>query len=212
MGVSAEDIKQLRASSGAGIMDCKAALVEAKGDLDKAVTVLRKKGLAKAAKKASRTAREGVIEAYVHTGARLGVLVEINCETDFASRSDDFRQLARDLAMQVAAAEPRYVRREEVSEVVLAAERDVYTEQARKQGKPEKIIERIVDGRVNKFYSEVCLLEQPFVKDGDLTVGDLVSQATAKFGENIVVKRFVRFKLGESDKGAAKDPSGDGDD
>ena len=208
MGVSAEDIKRLRALSGAGIMDCKTALAEAEGDLDKAVKVLRKKGLAKAAKKAGRIASEGVIESYIHTGARLGVLLEINCETDFASRNDDFRQLARDLAMQVAAAEPHYLKREEVPEEVLAAEREVYSEQARRQGKPEKIIERIVDGRMAKFYSEVCLLEQPFVKDGDLTVGDLVSQATAKFGENIVVKRFVRFKLGESHQGAAKDTGG----
>lgn len=197
MAITPQDIKKLREMTGAGIMDCKSALGEAAGSFEEAVTILRKKGLAKAAKKAGRIATEGLVEAYIHPGGRLGVIVEVNCETDFAARSDDFRQLARDLAMQVAASEPRFVRREEADPAALAKEREIYMDQARAEGKPEKIVGRIVDGKMEKFYTEACLWEQPFVKNTDLTVGTMVQQVAAKLGENVNVRRFVRYKLGE---------------
>lgn len=205
MAITADDIKRLREMTGAGIMDCKAALGEANGSFDAAVTVLRKKGLAKAAKKAGRAASEGLVEAYIHPGGRLGVLVEVNCETDFAARSEDFLQLVRDVAMQVAAAEPRFVRREEVSTDDLDREREIYLAQAKKEGKPEKILQRIVDGKMEKFYEEACLWEQRFIKNQDVTVGTLVQQVAGKLGENVTIRRFVRFKLGEGIEKKADD-------
>jgi elongation factor Ts len=209
MGITADDIKRLREMTGAGMMDCKAALTEAGGSFDEAVVVLRKKGLAKAAKKAGRAATEGLVEAYIHPGGRLGVLVEVNCETDFAARSDDFKQLVRDIAMQVAAAEPRFVRREEVGGEHLAQEREIYAEQAKKEGKPEKIIQKIVDGRMEKFYEEACLWEQRFIKNNDITVATLVQQVAGKIGENVSIRRFVRFKLGEGLEKRAEDFAGE---
>ncbi len=197
MGITTEDIKKLREMSGAGMMDCKAALQESGGDFDKAVTVLRKKGLAKAAKKAGRIATEGLVEAYIHPGGRLGVLVEVNCETDFAARSDDFKQLVKDVAMQVAAAEPRYVRKEDVDPAHLEQEKEIYAAQLRKEGKKEEMIPRIIEGKLGKFYEEVCLWEQKFIKNDEITIGTLVQQASAKIGENVNIRRFVRFKLGE---------------
>lgn len=209
MAITPEDIKKLREMTGAGIMDCKGALSEASGSFDDAVTILRKKGLAKAAKKAGRIATEGLVEAYIHPGGRLGVIVEVNCETDFAARSDDFRQLARDVAMQVAASEPRFIRREEVDATALEKEREIYADQARAEGKPEKIISKIVDGRMEKFYTEACLWEQLFIKNTDITVGTLVQQVAAKLGENVNIRRFVRYKLGEGLEKKSEDFAGE---
>ncbi len=197
MGISAADVKALREKTGVGMMACKKALVEADGDLAGAEKILRKKGAATAAKKAGRATGEGKVEAYIHTGGKIGVLVEINCETDFAARSEDFNQLVRDVAMHVAAAAPRWVRREEVTEADLADEREIARDQALKSGKPENIVEKIVDGKMEKFYAEHVLLEQPFVRDPDKSVGQLVEAAVAKIGENIQVRRFARFVLGD---------------
>jgi elongation factor Ts len=197
MQVTAQLVKELRDRTGAGMMDCKAALAEAQGDLEKAVDVLRKKGLAAAAKKAGRVAADGMVASYIHAGGKLGVLVEINCETDFVARTDEFQDLAKDIAMHVAAAEPRYVRREEVPADVLERERAIFREQAAASGKPANVIERIVDGKLDKFYAESCLLEQAFVKNPDQTITQLVQEKVAKIGENIQVRRFARFKLGE---------------
>jgi elongation factor Ts len=195
----AELVKQLRDRTGAGVMDCKAALESSRGDLQGALEYLRKKGLADAAKKQHRQAREGLVVAYVHSGSRLGVLVEVNCETDFVARTDDFQALARDLAMQVAATNPGYLSRDQVPPAVLERERTIYREQMADQPKPPQVLDRIVEGKLEKFFTEVCLLEQPFVKDatGRTRVRDLVDQATARMGERIVVKRFVRFQVGE---------------
>ncbi len=197
MQITAQMVKELRERTGAGMMDCKAALAEAGGDMEKAVDLLRKKGLAAAAKKAGRVAAEGTVASYIHAGGKIGVLVEVNSETDFVAKTDDFQQLVRDIAMHIAAAEPRYVRREEVTEEVLAHERAIYREQAAASGKPANVVEKIVEGKMEKFYGEACLLEQPFVKNPDLTVGQMVNEAVAKIGENIQVRRFTRFKLGE---------------
>jgi len=197
MDVPAAQVKALREKTGAGFMDCKKALEEAKGDVDKAIEVLRKKGIATAQKKAGREAREGVIEAYIHPGSRLGVMVEVNCETDFVAKTDQFKTLARDLAMQVAAANPRVVRREELPAEVIEKELDIYRTQARNEGKPEPVVERIAQGKLEKFYQEVCLLEQSFIRDPNKSVNDLITEYIAKLGENIVVRRFVRFQLGE---------------
>lgn len=199
MEISASDVKELRERTGVGIMDCKKALQDAGGDLEEAIQILRKMGKAKAAKRAGREASEGRIEAYVHMGGKIAVLLELNCETDFVARSDEFIGLARDLAMHVAAANPLYVRREDVDSSALDSERVVYAEQARAEGKPDEIVERIVDGKINRYYQEVCLLEQPFVKDPDVKIGDLLTQAVAKIGENIVINRFARFAIGEAD-------------
>lgn len=196
--IAASLVKELRERTGAGMMDCKRALQEASGSLEEAEIVLRKKGVAAAAKKASRATRQGLIGTYVHPGAQLGVMIEVNCETDFVARTDDFQQLVHDLAMQVAAADPRYVRREEVPEEVLAREREIARDRALAEGKPPKVVERIVDGRLNKFYEEVCLLEQPFIKENTTTVQELIKQLIAKLGENITVARFARFKIGET--------------
>ncbi len=197
MDVPAAQVKALREKTGAGFMDCKKALEESQGDVDKAVEVLRKKGIATAQKKAGREAHEGVIEAYIHPGSRLGVLVEVNCETDFVAKTEQFKTLARDLAMQVAAANPKVVRREDLPADVIEKELEIYRIQARNEGKPEQVVERIAQGKLEKFYQEVCLVEQSFIKDPNKTVKDLVTEYIAKLGENIVVRRFVRFQLGE---------------
>lgn len=200
MEIRAESVKELREKTGAGFMDCKKALAEAAGDFDQAVRWLREKGLAAAAKKASRATREGLIGSYLHAGGRIGVLVEVNCETDFVAKTADFQALVRDLAMQVAAASPalaRYVRREEAPADVIAQEREIYRAQAKSSGKPDKVIDKIVDGKVDKFLSDSCLLDQPFIRDPEKTVNDVVTEAITKLGENIFVRRFARFQLGE---------------
>jgi len=199
MSISASQVKELRERTGVGIMDCKQALQEASGDVDEAITVLRKMGKAKVAKKASREASEGLIEAYVHLGGKIAVMLELNCETDFVAKSDDFIALARDIAMHIAASNPQAIKREEVDQAALAAERDVYQSQAEAAGKPAEIIEKIVDGKLERYLSETVLYEQAFVKDPDQTVSDLLSEAIHRLGENIVVGRFVRFAVGESD-------------
>jgi elongation factor Ts len=195
MTITAEQVRQLREMTGAGMMECKKALSETAGDLNKAIDALRKAGIAKAEKRADRAASQGRVEAYVHD-ARIGVLVEVNCETDFVARTDDFKQLCKDLAMQVAAAGADYVRREEVPAERIARERDIYATQVRNEGKPAAMVDKIVDGKLNKFYAEVCLLEQPFIKDDKRTIASLVQDASSKTGENIVVRRFARFRLG----------------
>lgn len=179
------------------MMDCKRALVESGGDLDKAIEVLRKAGMASAAKKAGRHAGEGVVGSYIHAGGQIGVLVEVNCETDFVARTDDFQDLVKDIAMHVAAADPRFVRREEVTDEILAAERSIYREQALQSGKPENVVDRIVEGKMEKFFAETVLLEQSFIKDTDLTVQQLVAEKIGKLGENIQIRRFARFKVGD---------------
>jgi elongation factor Ts len=195
MTITADQVRQLREMTGAGMMECKKALSETKGDLEKAVDVLRKSGIAKAEKRADRAASQGRIESYVHD-SRIGVLVEVNCETDFVARTDDFKALCKDLCMQVAAAGADYVRREEVPAERVAREREIYADQVKKEGKPANIVDKIVDGKLNKFYSEVCLLEQPFIKDDKKTINDLVRETSSKTGENVVVRRFARFRLG----------------
>jgi len=195
--ITPQMVKELRERTQAGMMDCKRALEETGGDMEKAIAYLRQKGLAAAAKKAGRVAAEGLIEAYVHPGGRVGVLIEVNCETDFVARTEEFRQLARDLAMQVAAARPQYVSRDQVPEAVLQEERRIYRASALNEGKPERVIDKIVEGRLEKFFKEVCLLEQPFIKDPDRTVADLIQEKIAAMGENITVRRFVRFERGE---------------
>jgi elongation factor Ts len=202
MEVSASTVKELREKTGAGMMDCKKALAETGGDMDKAIDYLRQKGLAAAAKKADRTAADGAVGAYVHPGGKIGVLVEINCETDFVARTAEFQGLLKDIAMQVAAANPRCVRRDEVSSADLDKEKAIYRQQALESGKPEKVVDKIIEGKIDKFYSEVCLLEQSFIKDPDKKVQDVVNEAIARLGENIQVRRFARFHLGE---GAGKD-------
>ncbi len=196
MTITAQHVKKLRDMTGAGMMDCKEALKETDGDYDKAVDVLRKKGLSKAAKKAGRETKEGVVSSYIHDD-RVGVLIEVACETDFVARNDEFRRLVRDLAMQVAAASPEFVSREMVDEARLEKEREIYRQQMIDQGKPEHIVDKIVDGKLEKYYEESCLLEQPFIKDQDKKVQDIVTEAIAKLGENIQVRRFARFGLGE---------------
>ncbi|MDP9120460.1 MAG: translation elongation factor Ts [Acidobacteriota bacterium] len=205
MEITAQMVKQLRERTGAGMLDCKNALTEAQGDMEKAVDLLRKKGLAAAAKKAGRITAEGVVDSYIHGGGRIGVLVEVNCETDFVARTDPFRDLVKDIAMHIAAAEPRCVRREEVTQEVLDRERAIFRDQALASGKPANVVERIVEGKIDKYYSEFVLLEQPFVKNPDLTVGQMISEAIAKIGENIQVRRFARFKLGEGIEKKADD-------
>jgi elongation factor Ts len=195
MTITADQVKQLRDMTGAGMMECKKALAETGGDLNKAVDALRKAGIAKAEKRADRTASQGRIEAYVHDN-RIGVLIEVNCETDFVARTDDFKVLCKDLAMQAAAASPDYVRREEVPAERIARERAIYVEQVKNEGKPAAMLDKIVDGKLNKFYAEVCLMEQPFIKDDKKTIDQLVKEISARTGENVVVRRFVRFRLG----------------
>ncbi|BBB93153.1 MAG TPA: translation elongation factor Ts [Methylomusa anaerophila] len=195
--VTAEMVKELRERTGAGMMDCKKALTETNGDLDKAIDFLREKGLAAAAKKSSRIASEGLVESYIHGGGRIGVLLEVNCETDFVAKTDDFKALVRDIAMQIAAANPTYVARQEVSEAILNHEREILRAQALNEGKPAHIVEKMIEGRLEKFYKEVCLLEQPYIKDPDKTLQQLITESIAKIGENISVRRFARFQLGE---------------
>jgi len=195
MTITADMVKQLRDMTGAGMMECKKALGEAQGDLQKAVDVLRKSGIAKAEKRSDRAASQGRVDSYIHDN-RIGVLIEINCETDFVSRTDEFQRLCRDLGMQAAAAGADYVRREEVPAERIERERAIYVDQVKNEGKPAAIVDKIVDGKLNKFYSEVCLMEQPFIKDDKKSVGDLVKEMSAKTGENIVVRRFVRYRLG----------------
>ena len=196
--IPAQLVKQLRERTGAGFNDCRAALLEAGGDIEKAIDILRKKGQAAAQKKAARTASEGLVGSYIHAGGKIGVLVEVNCESDFVARTADFQKLCHDLAMHIAALDPRFVRREEVTPEILEREREIYREQARATGKPEQVIERIVNGKMEKFYEENCLYEQHFIKDESLAVKDLINQLIAKIGENITVKRFARFKIGET--------------
>lgn len=195
--ITAALVKELRERTGAGMMDCKKALAATEGDMDKAIDFLREKGLAAAAKKAGRIAAEGLVESYIHGGGRIGVLVEVNCETDFVAKTDAFKSLVKDIAMHIAAANPSYLRREEVPAAELEHEKMVLSEQARNEGKPEKIIEKMVTGRIEKYYKEVCLLEQPFVKDPDKTISDLITESIAKIGENISIRRFTRYQLGE---------------
>src|SRR5215472_8430916 len=197
VNISATQVKDLREKTGAPMMDCKQALTEAKGDMEQAVVILRKKGVSVAAKKATRVANEGSVASYIHAGGKIGVLVEVNCESDFVARTDDFKELVHDVAMHIAAADPKWLRREDVPEDVLAKEKDIARERARNEGKPEKILDKIVDGRIAKFYEEVCLLEQPFVKEATLTIEQLVKTKIAKLGENITVARFIRFKVGD---------------
>ncbi len=190
-------VRELRDRTGAGMMDCKRALTEGQGDVEKALVLLREKGLAAAAKKAGRSASEGAVTAYIHAGGKIGVLVEVNCETDFVARTDDFQSLLKELGMQIAATNPRFVRREDVPAEVIEAERAIYRVQAANTGKPPQVVEKIVDGKIEKFYSEACLLEQPFIKEPDRTVGRLITDLVARLGENLVVRRFARFQLGE---------------
>ena len=196
MAISAETVKALREKTGVGIMECKSALQESNGDIDAAITILRKRGLASLAKKSGRETKDGLIGSYIHNG-KIGVMVEVNCETDFVARNPDFQTLAKDLAMHIAASDPRFIRKEDVTEEVLAGEREIYREQARATGKPDNVLDKIVEGRMSKFYSETCLLEQPYVKDPSITVRDYIATHIQKIWENIQVRRFVRYKLGE---------------
>jgi|SRR5581483_6622785 len=191
-------VKELREKTGAGLLDCQKALGEAEGDVEKAVRLLRERGLAKAAKKATRAATDGSIGAYIHPGGKIGVLIEVNCETDFVAKTAEFQQLVKDLAMQVAAAAPRWVSRDEVPAGEIESEREIYRVQARQSGKPEKVIDRIVEGQVERFYKDTCLLEQPFIKQSDRTVEEIVKEAVVRFGVNVAVRRFARFQLGET--------------
>lgn len=197
MAVNAALVKELREKTGAGMLDCKKALEEANGDITKASEILREKGLAAAANKAGRIATEGVVESYIHAGGRIGVLVEVNCETDFVAKTDQFREFVRDIAMHIAASNPQYVRRDEVPQEALDKEREILKNQALNEGKPEKIVEKMVEGRMSKFYEEYCLLEQSFIKDQDKTIETLLKEKVSTIGENISIRRFVRFELGE---------------
>ena len=196
MEISAAQVKQLRDKTGAGMMECKAALTEANGNMDEAMTLLRKRGLAQAAKRAGRTTAQGAIGSYIHMGGKIGVLVEVNCESDFVARTEDFQNLAREIAMHIAAASPQYLKREDVPADVLERERAIYRDQVK--DKPAQVVEKIVEGKLNSFYEQVCLLDQPSIRDPKVTIGQTVQQAIAKMGENISVARFVRFKLGET--------------
>ncbi|HEX4074346.1 MAG TPA: translation elongation factor Ts [Candidatus Acidoferrales bacterium] len=197
--IPAQLVKELREKTGAGFSDCRAALVESGGDIEKAITVLRKKGQAAAAKKAQRATSEGLVSCYIHAGGKIGVLVEINCESDFVARTETFQGLCHDVAMHIAALDPRFLRREEVTQEVLDREREIYREQAKATGKPENVVEKILTGKMEKFYEENCLYEQHFIKDEGTTIKELVDQAIAKLGENIAIRRFSRFKVGEMD-------------
>lgn len=194
---SAQDIKDLRASTGAGMLDCQKALKECDGNMEKAIVYLREKGIAAAAKKSSRIAAEGVVASYIHMGGKIGVLVEVNCETDFVAKSEDFNVLVKDIAMQIAAAKPEYVRIEEVPAEKLEKEKEILTVQAKNEGKPDAVVEKMVQGRIKKYYQEVCLMEQSFVKDPSKTITDLITEATLKIGEKITIRRFVRYEMGE---------------
>ena len=198
MEITAALVKKLRELTGAGMMECKAALTEAKGDLEEATTILRKRGLAQATKKAGRSTNEGMVGHYIHMNGKIGVLVEVNCESDFVARTDDFQGVVREIAMHIAAASPQYVRREDVPAEVVDRERDIYRGQMEGQNKPQQVIDKIIEGKLNSFYEQVCLLDQPSIRDPKVTIGQLVQQTIARLGENIAVPRFARFKLGES--------------
>jgi elongation factor Ts len=204
--ITASLVKQLRERTGAGMMECKSALTEAKGDLGEAEVVLRKRGIASAGKKATRTTKQGVVGSYIHAGAQLGVLVEVNCESDFVARTDDFQELVRDLAMHIAAADPQFVRKEDVTPASIEKEKEIQRARALNEGKPEKMVDKIVEGRMAKFYEEVCLYEQPFVKENTMTVDQLIKTKIAKLGENISVSRFARFKVGDAIAAASEAP------
>ena len=197
MEISIELVKDLRQRTGAGVTDCKTALLEAKGNMEAAIDYLRRKGLATAAKKAGRIATDGLVSSYIHAGGKMGVLVEVNCETDFVAKTEDFQTFVKNIAMHIAAANPQYIKREEIPEEVLERERAIYRTQAQEAGKPQKIIDKIVEGKMERFYSEVCLLEQTYVRDSDLTIKELLDGMIAKVGENITIRRFARFQLGE---------------
>jgi elongation factor Ts len=206
MEIPAKLVKELRERTGAGFSDCRAALVEANGIIEKAIEILRKKGQAAAAKKAQREASEGLVGSYIHAGGKIGVLVELNCESDFVARTEAFQRLSHDIAMHIAALDPRYVRREEVTAEMLEKEREIYRAQALGTGKPEQIVEKIVTGKMEKFYEENCLYEQHYIKDESLTIQEMINQAIANLGENISIRRFVRFKVGEVSGGASAVP------
>lgn len=197
MTISAEQVKDLRQRSGVGILDCKQALNETGGDIEKAVEFLRKKGLATASKKKGRVTSEGSIGSYIHTGGKIGVMIEVNCETDFVAKTDEFQALVKDIAMHIAATSPHYIQREDVPEQVIDKEKEIFVSHAKESGKPEKVIDRIVEGKVEKFFGEICLLEQSFVKEPDQTIKDIVARRIAKLGENITIRRFSRYQLGQ---------------
>lgn len=197
MVITTDQVKQLRERTGAGMMDCKTALTEAGGDLDQAVDILRKKGLASAAKRAGRVAKDGIIGHYIHMGGKVGVIVEVNCETDFVARTEDFQRLAKELAMHIAAAEPKYVKREDVPADVLEKEKEIYRAQFANSGKPAQVIDKIAEGKLESYFAQVCLLEQPSVRDPNVTIKQMIASAAARTGENVTVTRFARFKLGE---------------
>jgi elongation factor Ts len=197
MDIDVSLVRDLRQKTGAGIMDCKRALKETQGNIDKAIEFLRQKGLAKAAKRVARRADEGLIGSYIHPGGRIGVLVEVNCETDFVARTQEFKSLVKDISMHVAATDPQYLRREDIPEEIIQKEKDILRMQAKEMGKPEKVVDRIVEGKMERFFAEVCLLEQAYVKDLDLTVGDLLNSLMGKIGERISIRRFTRYQLGE---------------
>jgi len=196
--ISAADVKQLREKTGAGMMDCKQALTECAGDMDKAVDFLRKKGLATAAKRSGRALSEGVIESYIHLGGKIGVMVEVNCETDFVAKNDEFKEFSRNIAMHIAATNPLGVKEEDVPEEIINREKEVYKGQALEMGKPEKMVDKIVEGKLGKFLKESCLLNQPYVRDPEVTIADLLNELIAKMGENITISRFTRFQIGEA--------------
>jgi elongation factor Ts len=203
VNISATQVKDLREKTGAPMMDCKQALTEAKGDMEQAVVILRKKGVSVAAKKATRVTSEGSVTSYIHAGGKIGVLVEVNCESDFVARTDDFKELAHDIAMHIAASDPKYVRKEDVTEADFAREKDIFLDQAIKSGKPANIAEKMVNGKMEKFYEEVCLLEQPFIKDQTMSIAQLIAAKIGKLGENISVRRFARFKVGDASETVA---------
>jgi len=195
--VEASLVKELRNRTGAGMMDCKKALVDAEGDLDKAITLLREKGLSAAVKKSDRVTSEGLVDAYIHMGGKIGVLVEVNCETDFVAKNEEFKLFVKDISMQIAAANPQYISRDEVPREVIDKEAEIFRSQAIQEGKPEKVIDRIIEGKVEKFYEDICLLEQPFIRDNDIKVSELLKETIAKLGENISIRRFTRYEMGE---------------
>lgn len=197
VNISAAMVKELREKTGAPMMDCKQALTEANGDMEQAFVLLRKKGMATAAKKSARVTSEGAVASYIHAGGKIGVLVEVNCESDFVARTDDFKQLVHDIAMHIAATDPRYIRKEDVTAEDFAREKDVYRAQAKATGKPDNVVEKIVDGKMEKFYEEVCLYEQPFIKEQSISIAQLIASKVGKLGENLSVRRFARFKVGE---------------
>jgi elongation factor Ts len=205
--ISAQLVRELRERTGAGMMECKAALVEAKGNLDEAEVVLRKKGIASAGKKSGRATKQGLIGTYIHHGGQLGVMLEVNCESDFVARTDDFKELVHDIAMHIAAADPRYIRKEDVPQAELDKERDIQRARALAEGKKEAVVDKIVSGRMDKFYEEICLLEQPFVKENTISIGQLIKTKIAKLGENMTVSRFARFKVGDAAAAGAQPPA-----